>query len=240
MRDIARASRTCHEFQQAYLDRVAEMRAEVIALGKDLYGKDRFSGIVRAVQRGMRGLDPCPGISLGDGRWRINGTGDPEVLAREAQLALGPSMDMFRCELPCHVIRAHARVNLPSKDVPNHCSSFVRISSIFLDLRKSRAGGLYWSVEIGKEGAAAAMGLLLATCTDNPQTLTPCFERPGTMKVRIRGLSRGSASLRKREAEEVIGPFGLLPELLTVHPPLGEVVQAGSRGVLKWVTVSWD
>ncbi len=244
VRELARASCTCREFQQAYLHRVAETRAKIIGLGKQMYGEGRFSGLVRVFQRGMRGLDPCPGIPIGEGFGRISAAGEPELLMRDAEHVLGPSMDISIRIIhiggrPRNVINARARVNLPPNNVANI------VSRMSFEVRKTRWGSLDWSVGIGKEAAAAAVGLLLAICTENPEMLTPCFNRPGTMRISICGLSSGPLSLMKREAQEVIGPFGLLAELLTihppshtaVHPPLGEKMQAGSKGVFKSLTV---
>jgi hypothetical protein len=252
LRDLARAGRTCREFEEAYLGRVAEERARLIALGKEAYGEGMFCSIVRAFQRGMCGLDPCPGVVLdlqnGDGV-HINGAGEFEARRESDEtVAEGPISQVRRFDNATHVLGAQVEINLPPVyDAEYDVFDSVSVSQVLVELRRTARRGLQWTVSLGKEAPAPAIGLLLAICTENPETLTPCFQRPGTMNLGVDGISRGSASSRKREAEEVTGPLGLLAELLTIHPPshvlvtpLGEPVQARPRGVLKSVKVSWD
>ncbi len=249
LRDLARAGGTCREFEEAYLAGVAEERARLIALGKETYGECRFCGIVTAFQRGMCGLDPLPGVRLPT-RWgtggRINAVGETLVGPRSREEAAeGPRCQVWRYDSVSHVLGAVVWLEVPRiRTADGYRLTTASVSDIRLQLSSTPRRGVYWRVSLGKEAPAPAIGLLLAICTGNPEALTPCFQRPGSMKLCVRDLSC-PASSKKRKAEEVIGPLGLLAELLTVHPPshilltpLGEKVQARPRGVLKKVEVS--
>jgi hypothetical protein len=256
LRDAARAGGTCREFEEAYLGRVAEERARLIALGKETYGEGRFRVIVTAFQRGMCGLDPWPGVVLrcreglgasGNGG-HINAAGETLVgrWSKEGA-AREPRCEVWRYRLVSHVLGANVWLEVPGiRTAQGYYHRTDTVSYISLELYSTPRRGLHWRVWLKKEGAAPAIGLLLAICTENPEVLSPCFQRPGSMKLMVSGLSPGPASSKKREGQEVTGPLGLLAELLTIHPPshilvtrLGEKVQARPRGVLKRVEVSW-
>ncbi len=251
LRDLARAGGTCRDFEEAYFGRVAEERARLIALGKEAYGEGMFCGIVTTVQRAMCGLDPCPGVELdlrkGTGGC-INAAGETLVRRRSTEGALeGPGSEVWRCHTAPHILVADVGIYLPPVYVAKRgYFNGARVSELRLELSSARRRGLHWQVSLGKQAPAPAIGLLLAICTENQEVLTPCFQRPGSMKLAIWGLISGPASTRKRQAEEVTGPLGLLAQLLAIHPPshalvtpLGEPVQARTRCVLDSVKASW-
>jgi hypothetical protein len=247
LRDLARSGGTCRDFEEAYLARVAEERAKLVALGKEAYGEGMFCGIVRAVQRKMRGLKPFPcklsKLLMAGVRGRINAAGealDGRTFTEEA--AEGPRSTLWSSG---YFWRAKVEILVPRVSRAEHDDfKSVRVSEFKLRLSGCPKTGLYWRVWLGRKAPAPAVGLLLAICTENPETLMPCFQRPGRMKLHVKGTPWGRASLGK-QAEEVIGPLGLLAELLRVRPPShvlltppGGKVQALPRGVLKSVQVS--
>lgn len=71
LRDLARSAPVCREFWTACRSRPAEERAALIAAAVEACGEGVFSAFVKAVQRAMLGLSPCPGLASCNGSRNI-------------------------------------------------------------------------------------------------------------------------------------------------------------------------
>ncbi len=244
IRDLAHAACTCQEFQESYLRRVAEERATLIAIGRETYGHGMFRGLVRAFQRSLPGLDTaCQDAFDQAGYVMINAAGDPEAFIRQEgdrrRCAKGPRSKLFKGSYvmnlpngPC-ILHALVDVNLPGRD---------RVNFVAVSLYRYPGACHRLTAWMPREAPAAAVGLLLAICTETPETLPLCSQDPVTMEVKIDGLPSTLEGMR--EAQDLVQPLGLLAESFIIHPtsdttadPLQEMVQAHSGGVLKSVRV---
>jgi hypothetical protein len=231
--DLARAAVTCQEFQQAYVTWVVEERARLVALGKETYGEGRFCGMVRAIQRAMCGLDPCPRAGFGPWDWRdafIDGAGDPHIGFLDVW-ENGPTASIWKPSAAFGSVTACAR------------AAGGRASYVQLDMSGDPLGDVHLTVQLWKNGPGAALGLLLAICTEDPAAMSPRIQACVTMQLTMLFLASGAQG--RREAEEAIGPSGLLVHLFTIYPPphpgtpLGEEISDAPRGVLARVTFAW-
>ncbi len=184
LRDLARAARACREFQQAYVSRVVEERARLIALGMETYGEGMFCAVVRVFQRAMAGLDPCPGVESGP--WSgedatINASGDI-VLARSPGCEVGPATWLWEPKPANQLLSTWVRKYLPSLQ---------DLSCISLKLVTTASGGMHLKVRICMEAPAATIGLLLAFFAEHPEATSRGIknpaEHPGT-SVFFKGL----------------------------------------------------
>jgi hypothetical protein len=244
--ELARAARTCREFQSAYIGGVAEERARLIALGRQTYGEAMFNAIVRASQRALCGLDAFAGELSRTGPYGVtmNAAGELESERHARGSVEKPRCLVWKTDddpkdlLFAHVEGSQRRIYRPTSNDFRTAT----VSRMYISVGKTLASGLVrLDVRIGKEAPAAAMGLLLAICTENPETLSPCFQRPVTAHLAILDSYRPPSA---REVEEVIGPLGPLPELFTIYPlpqptltPSGRKAHAWPRGVLKSLAV---
>ncbi len=218
MRDLARAARTCREMHTAYVHRVLEERAGLIALGRQTYGEGMFDGIVRASQRALCRLEPFSGGPPRDkdAHGRINTAGELEC-ARGADF----DADQPRCGISryggctAQLLSADVEGKLRSADEARWYGE--RLSCITIRVRQTRTGIVRLEVEIGKEANAPAVGLLSAICTENPEALGICFQRVITAQLTV--LRSRGFPLNAAETEEAIGPVGLLVQMLTIYAP---------------------
>jgi hypothetical protein len=169
LRDLARAARTCQEFQQAYVSRVVEERARLIALGKETYGDGMFCAVVRVFQRAMAGLDPCPGVESGP--WSgedatISASGDI-VPPRSPASELGPATWIWKPK-PAH--------QLLSTWVRKYLPSLQDLSCISLKMMSTASGGMHLKVRIGMEAPAATMGFSWRYLQSTPRQRHPVSE----------------------------------------------------------------
>jgi hypothetical protein len=240
VRDLACAACACREFQAAYLRRVAEERATLIAVAKETYRHGMFRAIVAAFQQTSSELDIAnffkPGILM------INAAGGLEHFtgeeANRAWYAGGPQTEVWKASPARNMgygtpsLHASVVVDLPGR------GSF---TSVQLSLYRHRETGPELKVMMSREAPTAAMGLLLGICAETPETPSLHFQRPVAVEVSIAGMPSSLAGIR--EVEDVVGPLGLLAESFVIHPifstanPLGQRVQARSRGDLKSVRV---
>jgi hypothetical protein len=96
---------------------------------------------------------------------------------------------------------------------------------------------LHFRVTVDKEVRVAALGLVLAACTRNPEAFPEVGRRPLTVDMTFRGLSEGVAGLR--EAEALVAPLKPLAESVTTDPNIfldlptvGREVQTRPLGVV--------
>jgi hypothetical protein len=85
LHELACAAQSSREFRQAYLCRRAEERDTLLSTGEQTFGKEAFSGFVRAIRQILAGLEPHPGVRPGY-CLMVNAAGKLEPLARHPDL----------------------------------------------------------------------------------------------------------------------------------------------------------
>jgi hypothetical protein len=227
--ELARASRTCREFLKAYVSRVPEERACIIAFGKETYGEEIFCGVVRACHLAMCGLDPLDW----DAKSAItDAAGAPKVYARLAWQHGPGTSSIWKPEPAFRRSSADAEVRI--RQGPTTSSVLVQISG-------SSWRGVHLDVKIGTKAPVASLGLLLAICREDPADMLPHMPTHVTMQLAVEEV------VGKWQAEQEIGPLGMLVDLFTIDlppqvtvMPLGQQEErTGPRCLLKGLTLVW-
>jgi hypothetical protein len=194
LRDLARATPTCREFQDEFSCRIAEERSRLVAVAEELYGKEQLAGFVIAFRRLLRDLDAYPGLLFwGENMLLINSAGEPELVSEGEE---------FERRLANHHI---LRICKSWESFGLLGKLWVEEVFVCIDVRRSDDGSFYWQVRVdGKEEGEAAMGVLLALCGESPGfELAPCGAPPKRAVLDLLVLGEGAKSV----AEDLLRPL---------------------------------
>jgi hypothetical protein len=153
-----------------------------VSLAEGTFGKAVFCAFVTAIQRLICGVGPP--LRKADGSLMFNTAGEPELVTmREMSKiwAADKRLLYIRGECNDHVVLHVGLV----QDLPE-TSSRMCIAIFFC---KSGDGMLQLDVEFTEEAAGAAMGLMLAICTGNPNA-TPAEWQTPLMTITLKPITR--------------------------------------------------
>jgi hypothetical protein len=206
LRELASIAPACRDFHGKFLRRTAEERARLVSVGEDTYGKERFSGLVRAFQQFMLSWEPYPDLRFGKNCLVINASGEVELVTKEEagkrHAADGRLLCISRSVGGKTKCKYHFDVEL-LQQLPGSGKA----ADVSIHAMKSRKGKrMVLKVVVHEEVVEEAMGFLVALCTTFP-TDQPC---PSTaITLQFPGMWGAPA---KRQLEDLVEPFRLPAE----------------------------
>jgi hypothetical protein len=241
--DLARPAGTCREFREAFRSRAAQEQAALIALAEEKYGRGQVKGIVRAIQRAMCGLEPCPGIPD-----TCRGTpdivvfdqaGEPRLVARTVANRMweeGTRMARISCGL--FTVKADLQLHW---DGPGSYAD--RSALVWVDVSRHLSGDMQVIARLW-EATPASIGVVLAICTANPDTVLPCMQSPVILDLELGGVYE-TEEAGTRARHDLAAPLRLLTQRCTFSPnhrklkPLKRKQRARAGSVLQWLKCRW-
>jgi hypothetical protein len=207
LRELACAGCTCKEIRGELRSRLAEEYARLLAVGEDTYGKEMFQGFARAFQQSLR-------------RWDYYKSSMPPSQQGLIITAYGNTKlvtDMEACRLRfaedrLYRIKDHSYYSFHAQ-LWRQLPGDTKIADIDIEARRESEGKTtHLNVLINQVAGEAAMGLLLAICTE----MAAGQHHPFTTTTLCLTGVWGPAG--KGEAEELVGPLRLLAESFTYYP----------------------
>jgi hypothetical protein len=195
--DLARAGACCREFQQAYRNRLAEERQELILLPGYIWGKPMVKTISRVLQHVLCGpgvysdLDGfCAGLGF------VHAEGDVRMTRHRSSPHLAMAAVLVDLEDASYMkggfftMRFMVRMDVPKPD------RFVIHAKHF---RESPGNDVQWEVSViaALGSAPTVLGLLLAACTGGREAEAPVWRFPMTLRLWLSDMSAGAEGLRE-------------------------------------------
>jgi hypothetical protein len=205
VRDLACAALTCREFREAYVCKVAQEQANLIAIGKEICGRRLFSSVVTAFQCAMGGLD-LVWEKAGDVWIGADGEVVPEKVARRRSRARhGRRIALIRKGVGCNPLSVVICLNPP------------RWYGLQFEMYRYFETCVGLKADLSTKKGVAGMAVLVAICAGNAEGPRPHLQSYVTVDVAVGGVSHGSA--KGRRLEDLIAPLLSLSELLPLRNP---------------------
>jgi hypothetical protein len=214
--------------EEAWPSCAAEERANLIALGYEMYGKH----IVTDLQRAMLGLPYCepekPKPKPVGGQPVDPWEALAELLNSDTCWTILPAAEGTPPELGYLTAVLHSTRLEDGEKVESRTS---------FNTQRFDGDNAHLKVEAEKEAAAKALGIVLAACTETPEASAQSGLCPITIDFYVLGLSDGEVGVR--EAECLIAPVRSLAESVAIdrhltsnHLEVGRKVQTRPLGIL--------
>lgn len=221
LKDLARAAGTCREYRKAYHTKLAQERADRIAVASASFLG--FDVLVNALRRFMHGHHPFPSMP------------DKPYGVVTPHCSFHKSLEIF---LSSNGVPKYVMLDERLNESPKEPCAFIGKRYAYLVLGGLAVGpcfrptfaslfkckGEKWKVEMDEEAVVATVGVLIANFTENPTAEVGSFRSPFRMDFGIRGRAGGL-------------PRSGAPDLAALMCRLEDVV-APLRSSAKSVTIS--
>jgi hypothetical protein len=171
LRDLACAAATCREFQQEFSGRLDKERVKLMSVGGAGFGKSMFHGFLMAFQQIMLGGDPYPPLRRdGEICVTIDADGRVEIPYH------GDFVDMVWSDGPRVHIQKLRGSNASITRLWREGSRGGSLYIIEIDSRTNDQGVVELFVDVDREAAPLAAGLMLAICRGNSMALPASWQ----------------------------------------------------------------
>jgi hypothetical protein len=226
--DLARAAPMCRAFRQAFASRLADERVRRVSTAEETYGKEMFSGFVTAFNCYMEECEAYPGLRAPDEySLVIKADGEAEYVSSEevAQRIAGDGPVIHMCKTSHLELYAELSRKVPGGSKVARIKIEVRMGTEYdeevIDL----------AVEVNREAAMAATGVILAICAGSPEANPSSWYCPLERITLTVNQEEGAVDLphdvwgaaEKEEAQDLVWPLRSLGKLVTLSKVYGEL-----------------
>jgi hypothetical protein len=204
-RELALVAPTCRQFHGEFLVRAVEEQARLVSVAEATYGKERFSGLVRALQQFMLSWEPYPGLRYDKNCLVINASGGIELVTKvEAFKRHAADGQLLRIRRSLGG-KKNYKYEVEADLWRNHPAGYTD-AGIRIHLLKSRRGKKMRLKVIVDQGVPQeGLGFLVALCTGLPTNQASPLVASTLAFYKVQRAGKG-------QLEDWVGPLRRLAE----------------------------